>query len=216
MRNVGVKLVRSILFGEANDVAFKSVDPGTLVPERAPGHVTPQNNVSRFCSRGREPTKSRTTTSRAVRKENTEDETRWMISELEKGPQPQLPRSSEELEDLHKLLHFPEEVALRLTESEYQLFYQASPQDYLRHVAQSQTLQKSPARPPPSPSRSGSNSSTTNSSTQTEDQSSWPSATAFSNVQILINRFAEVRWPPRDAFHARVSCRLFPSFSKVH
>lgn len=114
--------------------------------------------------------------------------------ELEKGPQPQPPRSSEELEDLYKLLHFPEEVALRLTESEYQLFYQVPPHEYLRHVAQDQTTsQKSPARPPPSPSRSCSNyPSTTNSSTQTEDESSWPVATVFSTVQTLINRFNEV------------------------
>lgn len=121
-----------------------------------------------------------------------------MIPELEKGPQPQPPRSSEELEDLHKLLHFPEEVALRLTESEYQLFYQVPPQEYLRHVEQDQTtLQKPPARPPPSSSRSCSNPRTINSSTQTEDESSWPVATVVSSVQILINRFNEVRRRPR-------------------
>ncbi|KMQ96490.1 1-phosphatidylinositol- -bisphosphate phosphodiesterase epsilon-1-like protein [Lasius niger] len=115
------------------------------------------------------------------------------FKELEKRPQPQPPRSSEELEDLHKLLHFPEEVALRLTESEYQLFYQVPPHEYLRHVAQDQTtLQKPPARPPPSPSRSCSNPSTINSSTQTEDESSWPVATVYSTVQTLIDRFNEV------------------------
>lgn len=31
---------------------------------------------------------------------------------------------SEELEELQDLLHFPEEVALRLADTEYQLFYQ--------------------------------------------------------------------------------------------
>ncbi|XP_067003645.2 1-phosphatidylinositol 4,5-bisphosphate phosphodiesterase epsilon-1 isoform X2 [Anabrus simplex] len=41
---------------------------------------------------------------------------------------------SEELEALHKLLHFPEEVALRLAETEYHLFYQVPPIDYLRQV----------------------------------------------------------------------------------
>lgn len=113
------------------------------------------------------------------------------LSELEKRPQPQPPRSSEELEDLHKLLHFPEEVALRLTESEYQLFYEVPPHEYLRHVAQDQTtLQKPPARPPPSPSRS--NPSTANSSTQTEDETSWPVVTVCSTVQTLIDRFNEV------------------------
>nr|KAF7427170.1 hypothetical protein H0235_006864 [Vespula pensylvanica] len=113
--------------------------------------------------------------------------------ELEKRPQPQLPRSSEELEDLHKLLHFPEEVALRLTEIEYQLFYQVPPNEYLKHVSQDPiALQKSAARPPPSPSRSCSSPSTANSSTQTEEESSWPGVTVFSSVQTLINRFNEV------------------------
>lgn len=112
-------------------------------------------------------------------------------SELEKRPQPQPPRSSEELEDLHKLLHFPEEVALRLTETEYQLFYQIPPEEYLRHVAQDQNT-KSPARPPPSPSRSYCNPSTTNSSTQTEEESNWPVSNLFSSVRTLIKRFNEV------------------------
>jgi phosphatidylinositol phospholipase C epsilon len=39
-----------------------------------------------------------------------------------------------ELESLHKLLHFPEEVALRLTATEHHLFYQVPPIDYLRQV----------------------------------------------------------------------------------
>ncbi|CAK9829884.1 1-phosphatidylinositol 4,5-bisphosphate phosphodiesterase epsilon-1 [Anthophora retusa] len=112
--------------------------------------------------------------------------------ELEKRPQPQPPRSSEELEDLHKLLHFPEEVALRLTETEYQLFYQVPPQEYLRHVAQDQNTQKPPARPPPSPSRSYSIPTTTNSWTQTEEESNWPVPHLFSSVQKLITRFSEV------------------------
>lgn len=68
----------------------------------------------------------------------------FVITELEERQQPQLPRSSEELEDLQKLLHFPEEVALRLTETEYQLFYLVPPGDYLRHVEEeiSTTVQK--------------------------------------------------------------------------
>lgn len=41
---------------------------------------------------------------------------------------------SDELEALHKLLHFPEEVALRLAATEYRLFYQVPPIDYLRQV----------------------------------------------------------------------------------
>ncbi|XP_063632308.1 1-phosphatidylinositol 4,5-bisphosphate phosphodiesterase epsilon-1-like [Cydia splendana] len=42
--------------------------------------------------------------------------------------------SYEELMSLKELLHFPEEVALRLTDTEYQLFYQVPPIDYLRQV----------------------------------------------------------------------------------
>ncbi|KAJ0170027.1 hypothetical protein K1T71_014633 [Dendrolimus kikuchii] len=42
--------------------------------------------------------------------------------------------SYEELSSLKTLLHFPEEVALRLTDTEYQLFYQVPPIDYLRQV----------------------------------------------------------------------------------
>ncbi|CAG4981424.1 unnamed protein product [Colias eurytheme] len=42
--------------------------------------------------------------------------------------------SYEELASLKTLLHFPEEVALRLTDTEYKLFYQVPPIDYLRQV----------------------------------------------------------------------------------
>ncbi|KAK4312307.1 hypothetical protein Pmani_016237, partial [Petrolisthes manimaculis] len=41
---------------------------------------------------------------------------------------------SEELEILQRLLHFPEEVALRLTEGEYDLYYRVPPIAYIRHV----------------------------------------------------------------------------------
>lgn len=41
---------------------------------------------------------------------------------------------SAELEELQRLLHFPEEVALRLADTEDQLFYQVPPIDYLRQV----------------------------------------------------------------------------------
>ncbi|CAG9818280.1 unnamed protein product [Phaedon cochleariae] len=55
--------------------------------------------------------------------------------ELEKG----IPLAAQttycaELEELRELLHFPEEVALRLADTEYQLFYQVPPIDYLRQV----------------------------------------------------------------------------------
>ncbi|CAB3259421.1 unnamed protein product [Arctia plantaginis] len=42
--------------------------------------------------------------------------------------------NDEELASLRTFLHFPEEVALRLTDTEYQLFYQVAPIDYLRQV----------------------------------------------------------------------------------
>lgn len=41
---------------------------------------------------------------------------------------------SAELEELQRLLHFPEEVALRLANTENELFYQVPPIDYLRQV----------------------------------------------------------------------------------
>lgn len=40
----------------------------------------------------------------------------------------------EELEKLQRLLHFPEEMALRLTEVEHQLFYSVDPVHYIRQV----------------------------------------------------------------------------------
>ncbi|KAJ8705483.1 hypothetical protein PYW08_012529 [Mythimna loreyi] len=42
--------------------------------------------------------------------------------------------NDEELASLKNILRFPEEVALRLTDTEYQLFYQVPPIDYLRQV----------------------------------------------------------------------------------
>lgn len=41
---------------------------------------------------------------------------------------------SDELEALQRMLHFPEEVAASLTETEYRLFYNVPPIDYLRQV----------------------------------------------------------------------------------
>lgn len=40
----------------------------------------------------------------------------------------------EELDSLQRLLHYPEEVAHRLTEVEYELFYSVPPIAYVRHV----------------------------------------------------------------------------------
>lgn len=39
-----------------------------------------------------------------------------------------------ELESLQSIFHFPEEVALRLSETEYELFYSVQPIDYVRHI----------------------------------------------------------------------------------
>ena len=122
--------------------------------------------------------------------------TGFNVTELEKRQQPQLPRSSEELEDLQKLLHFPEEVALRLTETEHQLFYKVPPDEYLRHVAQDlavslqrQQHSKSETGDP----NQGDGPSLTSSSTQTADAANWPTSTASVTVQTLIDRFTEVR-----------------------
>ena len=43
------------------------------------------------------------------------------------------PSFPDELNALHRLLAFPEEVALKLTETEYELFNRVPPVDYLRH-----------------------------------------------------------------------------------
>ena len=40
----------------------------------------------------------------------------------------------EELEMLQSMLHFPEEVALGLSDVEYRLFYSVSPVDYIRYI----------------------------------------------------------------------------------
>lgn len=79
-----------------------------------------------------------------------------------------------------------------MTETEYQLFYQVPPQEYLRHVVQELNTQNPPARPPPSPSRSY-YAPSTNNSTQTEEESNWPVPNLSSSIQTLVNRFNEVR-----------------------
>ncbi|KAG5673905.1 hypothetical protein PVAND_003906 [Polypedilum vanderplanki] len=54
------------------------------------------------------------------------DEAQSLIASLVSTP----PFSSD-LEELQNILHFPEEVALRLTEAEYQLYYQTSVADFI-------------------------------------------------------------------------------------
>ena len=50
---------------------------------------------------------------------------------------------SEELCHLQKLLHFPEEVALLLTETEYNLFNMVKPLQYVRHITMDMTIRTS-------------------------------------------------------------------------
>ncbi|XP_063909671.1 1-phosphatidylinositol 4,5-bisphosphate phosphodiesterase epsilon-1-like isoform X2 [Zophobas morio] len=99
-----------------------------------------------------------------------------------------------ELEELQELLHFPEEVALRLADTEYQLFYQVPPIDYLRQV----TLDLGGA-------------------TGTSSDSLPGNSSARSSVATLIKRFNEVSaWvtqliisqPTHDARRAVLSCVL--------
>lgn len=52
-----------------------------------------------------------------------------------------------ELEELQSVLHFPEEVALRITDAEYQLFYQVKMKITHRHVrraSERKTIEKNP------------------------------------------------------------------------
>lgn len=56
----------------------------------------------------------------------------FSFAELEKRiPLTAQPNYCAELEELQELLHFPEEVALRLADTEYQLFYQVKPKKLL-------------------------------------------------------------------------------------
>ncbi|CAL4059438.1 unnamed protein product, partial [Meganyctiphanes norvegica] len=57
---------------------------------------------------------------------------------------------TEELERLQKLLHFPEKVALELTDLEYDLFYRIPPIAYVRHVTSD--LRPKSLRDQPTPS----------------------------------------------------------------
>ncbi|CAB0031787.1 unnamed protein product, partial [Trichogramma brassicae] len=133
------------------------------------------------------------------------------VHKLERRQQPQLPRSSEELEDLQKLLHFPEEVALRLAESEYQLFSQVPPEEYLRHVLQDLTAaQQRQQQQQQQKYREESEAEQqnfvgpnfTHSSTQTEDKDCWPTSTASVTVQSLIDRFSDVStWACNVVYH---------------
>lgn len=118
------------------------------------------------------------------------------LHELEKRiPPAAQTRYCAELEELQELLHFPEEVALRLADYEYQLFYQVQPIDYLRQV----TFELGGDT-----GQSSSESTASNSSTR-------------SSVSSLINRFNEVSaWvtqliisqPTHDARRAVLSCVL--------
>lgn len=55
------------------------------------------------------------------------------------------PSFPDELNILQRLLPFPEEVALKLTESEYELFNSVPPIDYLRHCTTDLTARHHPS-----------------------------------------------------------------------
>lgn len=110
-----------------------------------------------------------------------------------------------ELEELQDLLHFPEEVALRLADSEYELFYQVAPIEFLRQV----TLDLG-----------GSTNNSQGTATGGITSDALPpsnSSTVRSSVATLIKRFNEVSaWvtkliisqPTHDARRAVLSCVL--------
>ncbi|CAH0559692.1 unnamed protein product [Brassicogethes aeneus] len=121
-------------------------------------------------------------------------------------------RHCTDLEELQELLHFPEEVALRLADFEYQLFYQVPPIDYLRQV----TIDLGGTT---GSGASGPSASTVDSQTQTPPAGGGTSATPSrgSSVVKLIRRFNEVSaWvtqliitqPTHDARRAVLSCVL--------
>jgi hypothetical protein len=59
------------------------------------------------------------------------------------------PSFPDELNALHRLLAFPEEVALKLTETEYELFNRVPPVDYLRHCTTDLTSRAQQQSKPP-------------------------------------------------------------------
>ena len=96
---------------------------------------------------------------------------------------------SEELEALQKLLHFPEEVALRLADTEYHLFYQVPPIDYLRQV----TLDLGGGIGDVPTPASGLGPSDHSPQPATESATSASASATRPSVRSLIKRFNEVR-----------------------
>lgn len=101
-----------------------------------------------------------------------------------------------DLEELQSVLQFPEEVALRLTDAEYQLFYRVPPINFMKHVILVQQNDKYPAMG----SRSGSSPAAAAAATSMVDEEA-AATTATSNspeeptelpVWSLIKRFDEV------------------------
>jgi phosphatidylinositol phospholipase C epsilon len=97
---------------------------------------------------------------------------------------------SEELEALQKLLHFPEEVALRLADTEYHLFYQVPPIDYLRQV----TLDLGGSTSDVPTPASGPGSVDHPHQPTTESATSASASAARPSVRSLIKRFNEVKY----------------------
>lgn len=99
---------------------------------------------------------------------------------------------SQELRDLQKILHFPEEVAMRMTETEYNLFNQVAPMMYIRHV-------------------------TTDLGKTADSRADYPKARRKATIHDLIQRFSEVSsWithiivtqPTHEDRKAALSCIL--------
>jgi hypothetical protein len=99
-----------------------------------------------------------------------------------------------ELEMLQTMLHFPEEVALRLAEVDHELFYSVQPVDFVRHITCSLSS--------PSPSASSADLyNTTNLSCTTSSGQPTSSVIAGrATVHDLIRRFNEVSNQTIDMF----------------
>jgi len=96
---------------------------------------------------------------------------------------------AEELDSLYKLLHFPEEVALRLTATEHHLFYQVPPIDYLRQVTHDLAAPPSFGNAQETPAASGAAAAAATVSAAPPA----PLTNAKPTVKDLIKRFNEVK-----------------------
>lgn len=115
--------------------------------------------------------------------------------------------SSSELEDLYKLLHFPEELALHLADSEERLFYQVPPIDYLRQV----TLDL--GAPPANSTANVSSATAPSGNTGQQDQQT-STTNQPTSVNTLIQRFNEVIYPPYS-FWVLINSLIFGYYQEI-